>query len=133
MSKTIDHFGIAVKNLKESIKNFEKAFGLKCGEIEEIKEQSAKLGMIPIQNVNVELLESTDDNSPIAKFINKRGEGFHHIAIRVDDIEKELKRLKKEKVQLINETYKIGAHGAKVAFIHPKSMHGLLVELVERN
>ncbi len=132
MNKKIDHLGIAVKNMQEKIANIEKVLGLKCSGTEEVKEQKVRVGMVPVQDVNIEFLEATGDDSPIAKFIEKKGEGFHHIAIEVESIEEELARLQKENVRLIDEKYRIGAHGTKIAFIHPKSVGGLLVELVEK-
>ena len=131
--KSIDHIGIAVKDLQRGIENYKKILGLKCSGTEEVPEQKVKIAMIPIQETNIELLEPTQDDSPIAKFIENKGEGFHHIAIGVENIEEELKRLKSEDVRLIDEKYRIGVHGAKIAFIHPKSMGGLLVELVQRD
>ena len=131
--KSIDHIGIAVKDLQRGIENYKKILGLKCSGTEEVPEQKVKIAMIPIQETNIELLEPTQDDSPIEKFIENKGEGFHHIAIGVENIEEELKRLKSEDVRLIDEKYRIGVHGAKIAFIHPKSMGGLLVELVQRD
>jgi methylmalonyl-CoA epimerase len=132
MNKKIDHIGIAVKDLQERISNIEKVLDLACSGTDEVKEQKVRVGIVPVQDVNIEFLEATDNDSPIAKFIEKKGEGFHHIALEVDNIEEELVRLKNENVQLIDETYRIGAHGTKIAFIHPKSTGGLLVELVEK-
>ena len=131
--KSIDHIGIAVKDLKKGIENYEKILGLSCSGTEEVSEQKVNIAMIPIQDTKIELLEPTQDDSPVAKFIENKGEGFHHIAIEVENIEEELNRLKSEDVRLIDEKYRIGAHGAKIAFIHPKSMGGLLVELVQRD
>ena len=131
--KSIDHIGIAVKDLQKGIENYEKILGLKCIGTEEVSEQKVKIGMIPIQDTTIELLEPTQDDSPIAKFIENKGEGFHHIAIEVENIEEELARLKSADIRLIDEKYRIGAHGVKIAFIHPKSMGGLLVELVQRD
>jgi len=133
MSKKIDHIGIAVKDLQKGIENYEKILGLQCSGTEEVSEQKVRIGMIPIQDTTIELLEPTQDDSPVAKFIENKGEGFHHIAIEVENIEEELNRLKSEDIRLIDEKYRIGAHGAKIAFIHPKSMGGLLVELVQRD
>ena len=131
MKKKIDHIGIAVKDLQKGLENYEKILGLKCSGTEEISEQKVKIAMIPIQETNIELLEPMQDDRPIAKFIENKGEGFHHIAIQVENIEEELAKLKNADIRLIDEKYRIGAHGAKIAFIHPKSMGGLLVELVQ--
>lgn len=133
MNKKIDHIGIAVKGLQERLTNIEKILGLSCSGTEEVQEQKVRVGMVPVKDVTIEFLEATGSDSPIAKFIEKKGEGFHHIAFEVDNIEWELERLKKENVPLIDETPRVGAHGTKIAFIHPKSTEGLLVELVERN
>ena len=133
MKKKIDHIGIAVKDLQKGIENYETILGLKCSGTEEISEQKVKIAMIPIQETSIELIEPTRDDSPVAKFIEKKGEGFHHVAIQVENIEEELTRLKNADIKLIDEKYRIGAHGVKIAFIHPKSMGGLLVELVQRD
>ena len=132
MIEKIDHIGIAVLDLEKGIENYETLLGLKCMCVEEIEEQRVKVAMIPVDNVNIELLESTHPEGPIARFLERKGEGFHHIAYRVKNIEEELGRLKERNVRLIDERPRIGAHGAKIAFIHPKSMGGILVELVER-
>ncbi len=131
MNKKIDHIGIAVKSIDEWIENIDKILKLKCTNIEKIEGQKVKIGMVPVEDINIELLESTHSDGPIAKFLEKKKEGFHHIAFKVENIEKELIRLKNENIKLIDEKYRIGAHGSKIAFIHPDSMNGLLVELVE--
>lgn len=133
MVEKIDHLGIAVQNLSAGIEIYEKILGLNCSGIEEIDEQKVRVAMIPVDGVNLELLESTDPNGPVARFIERKGEGFHHIALRVSDIDKEVVRLKERNVRLINEEPRIGAHGARIVFIHPGSMNGVLVELVERD
>ena len=132
MVMKIDHIGIAVRNLDEMVKVYEEMLGLECEEYEIIADQKVRMGMLEVGEVNIELLESTDPEGPIAKFIERKGEGFHHIAYEVINIEKELARLKEKGVRLIDETYRIGAHETKIAFIHPKSTAGVLVELVER-
>jgi methylmalonyl-CoA epimerase len=133
MVKKIDHLGIAVKNLAAAIERYESILGLACSGIEEIEEQKVRVAMIPVGAVNIELLESTEPNGPVGRFIERKGEGFHHMAFRVSDIDKEVVRLKGKNVRLINEEPRIGAHGARIVFIHPGSMNGVLVELVERN
>jgi len=132
MTQKIDHLGIAVKDLQAGIERYESILGLKCCGIEEIDEQKVRVAMIPVDGVNLELLESTDPGGPVARFIERKGEGFHHIAFLVNNIEKEVERLKEKNVRLINEEPRIGAHGARIVFIHPGSMGGVLVELVER-
>lgn len=132
MVKKIDHIGIAVRDLDKMIKVYEETLGVECSGIEVIGEQKVRVGMLPVGEVNIELLESTDPEGPIAKFIERKGEGFHHIAYGVENIEEELTKLKEKGVRLIDETYRIGAHNAKIAFLHPKSMGGVLVELVEK-
>ena len=128
----IDHIGIAVADLEASVKVYTEVLGLEVAGYETIEEQKVKVAMLPVGDVNIELLQSTNPEGPIAKFIERKGEGFHHIAYRVDDIVQELAELKEKEVRLIDETYRIGAHNAKIAFIHPKAMGGVLTELVER-
>jgi len=129
--KKIDHVGIAVKNLEEAIKIWE-GLGLKVEEIEEVPDQKVRVAVIKIGESRIELLEATSEDSPIAKFIEKRGEGIHHIALGVEGIEKKLEELKEKGYRLIDEKPRIGAGGAKIAFIHPKSVTGVLLELCER-
>ncbi|AAL82072.1 methylmalonyl-CoA epimerase [Pyrococcus furiosus DSM 3638] len=131
MFKKIDHVGIAVKNLEEAIKIWE-GLGLKVEEIEEVPDQKVRVAVIKIGESRIELLEATSEDSPIAKFIEKRGEGIHHIALGVEGIEKKLEELKEKGYRLIDEKPRIGAGGAKIAFIHPKSVTGVLLELCER-
>uniref|UniRef100_A0A7C3UBG8 Methylmalonyl-CoA epimerase n=2 Tax=Geoglobus ahangari TaxID=113653 RepID=A0A7C3UBG8_9EURY len=130
MINKIDHIGIAVKNLDEAIDLYKK-LGFEIKEIEEVPEQKVKVAMLPVGESKIELLEATSEDSPIAKFIEKRGEGVHHIAINVSDIEKALQNAKENGLQLIDEKPRIGAGGKKVAFIHPKSTKGVLLEFVE--
>ncbi|MCS7119197.1 MAG: methylmalonyl-CoA epimerase [Archaeoglobaceae archaeon] len=126
----IDHIGIAVKSLEEAKKTFE-GVGLKVKGVEEVKEQKVKVAMLPVGESKIELLEATAEDSAIAKFIASRGEGIHHIAINVENIEKSLEIAKKSGIKLIDEKPRIGAGGKKVAFLHPKSTHGVLLEFVE--
>ncbi len=130
MINKVDHIGIAVKNLEEAIDLYKK-LGFEVKEIEEVEEQKVRVAMLPAGESRIELLEATSDDSPIAKFIEKRGEGIHHIAINVSDIEKALENAKKSGLKLIDEKPRIGAGGKKVAFIHPKSTKGVLLEFVE--
>lgn len=129
MIKKIDHLGIAVKSLDESIPFYESVFGLKCTAIEEVPEQKVKTAFIPCGEVLIELLEPTSEDSPIAKFIEKKGEGIHHIAYLTDDLPGELKRVKEHGVQLIDEAPRNGAGNMSIAFLHPKSTRGILTEL----
>ncbi len=131
MIKKISHIGIAVKNIEEARKLYEEVFGLKVGDIETSEEQKVKIAFIPIGDTRIELLEATDPQSPIAKFIESRGEGVHHIAFETDNIEAELLRFKEKGLRLIDEKPRPGAHGTKIAFIHPKSTLGVLFELCE--
>uniref|UniRef100_A0A7C3ZM64 Methylmalonyl-CoA epimerase n=1 Tax=Archaeoglobus fulgidus TaxID=2234 RepID=A0A7C3ZM64_ARCFL len=130
MVMKIDHIGIAVKSLDEAMKTYE-ALGFEVEEIEEVAEQRVKVAMLPVGESRIELLEATSEDSAIAKFISSRGEGIHHIAINVENIEEALKRAKDAGLKLIDEKPRIGAGGKKVAFIHPKSTHGVLLEFVE--
>ncbi len=130
MINKVDHIGIAVKNLEEAIDLYKK-LGFEVKEIEEVEEQKVRVAMLPAGESRIELLEATSDDSPIAKFIEKRGEGIHHIAINVSDIEKALENAKESGLKLIDEKPRIGAGGKKVAFIHPKSTKGVLLEFVE--
>lgn len=131
---SIYHIAIAVKDLESSENLYETAMGLKVTHREEVAEQGVKASMLQPQSgegTAIELLEPTGEDSPIHKFLESRGEGIHHICFFVDDIEKSLRELKKRGVRLIDETPRVGAYNSKVAFIHPKAMSGVLVELAE--
>jgi len=128
----IDHIGIAVKSIAEARKLYEGILGLKYEGSETVAEQKVTTAFFPIGDTEIELLESTDPDGPIAKFIEKRGEGIQHIAFRVENIEEALEELKKQGIQLIDEKPRIGAGGAKIAFLHPKATGGVLIELCER-
>lgn len=132
MIKKIDHIGIAVKNLEEAIKLYTEVLGLKVEDIEIVEDQKVRVAFIPIGDSEVELLESTDPEGPIAKFIEKKGEGMQHVAFRVDDINKALEEMKQKGVRLIDQQPRYGAGGASIAFLHPKSTYGVLVELSQR-
>ncbi len=132
MIKKIDHIGIAVSNLEESLSFYEGALGLKVENIEEVPEQKVKVGFLDIGGVHLELLEPTSPDGPVAKFIEKRGEGIHHISILVDNIENSIESIKEKGIKLIDETPRKGAGDSKMAFIHPKSAHGVLLELYEK-
>jgi len=130
--KNIDHIGIAVTNMQESLSFWETSLGIEPHGIQEVPEQKLRTAFLPIGETEIELLESSSAESSIAKFIEKHGEGLHHIAIRVDDIETALAELKAKGIQLIDETPRNGAGGARIAFVHPKATHGVLLELCER-
>ena len=127
----IEHIGIAVANLDEAIPFYEKVLGLKCYAIEEVKDQKVKTAFFKVGQTKIELLQSTDPEGPVGKFIEKKGQGVHHIAFAVENIESEIKRLKSEGFSVINETPKKGADNKLVAFLHPKTTNGVLVELCQ--
>ena len=133
MIEKIDHIGIAVKSVKETSELLSNILGLKVAGEEIVEEQKVKVAFLPLGDSELELLESTSPEGPIARFIEKKGEGIQHIAFRVNNIEEVLEKLKKEGVRLIDEKPRYGAGGAKIAFLHPKSTNGILVELCERN
>jgi methylmalonyl-CoA epimerase len=130
--KNIDHIGIAVSNMQESLSFWETSLGIESHGIQEVPEQKLRTAFLPVDGTEIELLEPTSADSSVAKFIEKRGEGLHHIAIRVDDIDAALAELKAKGIQLIDETPRNGAGGARIAFVHPKATHGVLLELCER-
>jgi len=127
----IEHIGIAVKNLKDSNELFFKLFGEPHYKTEEVKSEGVNTSFFKVGDNKIELLEATKENSPINKFIEKKGEGIHHIAFDVDDIVGEIKRLKKEGFKVLNETPKKGADNKLVAFLHPKTSNGVLIELCQ--
>ncbi|MCL2548458.1 MAG: methylmalonyl-CoA epimerase [Symbiobacteriaceae bacterium] len=129
----IDHLGIAVKSIEETVKFYTEALGLQLDHIEEVEDQMVRVAMIPIGESKFELLEPTCPESPIAATIEKRGEGVAHLALTVDNIEEALAQAKAAGCRLIDETPRIGAGGSKIAFIHPKSGYGVLVELCEQH
>jgi methylmalonyl-CoA/ethylmalonyl-CoA epimerase len=132
MKATLDHIGIAVANLDEALRFYRDALGLEIDTPENVPSQRVRAHFIPVGESALELLEATDDSSPIAKYTSKRGPGLHHITLRVDDLGVALARLKERGVRLIDDAPRPGAHGTLVAFIHPSSAHGVLVELMER-
>lgn len=127
----IEHIGIAVKNLEESIKFYEEVFGMKCYNIEEVPEQKVKTAFFQVGDTKIELLESTDPEGPIAKFVEKKGEGVHHIAYAVENLGEKLEKAKEKGIRLIDEKPRKGAEGLDIAFLHPKSTFGVLTELCE--
>ena len=128
----INHLGIATKGIEEALKFWGDAFGLKSVHTETVEDQKVRVAMLPIGDTRIELLEATSDDSPIAKFIEKRGGGIHHIAVEVENIEASLAKLKAEGMRLIDETPRLGAENCLVAFVHPSSANGVLLELVQK-
>ncbi len=128
----IEHIGIAVKNLEEAIRYYEDVLGLKCYAVEEVTDQKVKTAFFQIGQTKIELLETTDPEGPIGKFIEKRGEGVHHLAFAVNDLPSALNELKEKEIKLIDVSPRRGAEGLDIAFIHPKSTHGVLTELCEK-
>jgi methylmalonyl-CoA/ethylmalonyl-CoA epimerase len=129
--KQIDHIGIAVKDLDEQVKFYANILGLRCSGIEQVSDQQVKVAIFPVGEVQIELLQPTDEDSPIAKFLKKKGEGIHHIAYLVEDLEDNLKRIEEQMIPLIDSKPRIGVGGHKIAFLHPKSTFGVLTELCE--
>lgn len=125
----LDHIGIAVKSLEESVPVFEKIFGVKASPVEYVPEQLVKVQKLRIANCDIELLEGTNPDSPISKHIEKRGEGIQHCSFEVLDINEALSQYKNEGIQLINEKARVGADNKLIAFLHPKSTAGVLIEI----
>lgn len=132
MVKKLDHIGIAVKDLEASLKFYEQILGLKSAGTEIVEEQKVRVAFLPIGDTEVELLESTEEDGPIAKFIAKNGEGIQHMAYRVDNIEEAIAKLKEQGIRMIDEKPRYGAGGAQIAFCHPKSTNGVLIEICQR-
>ena len=130
--KHIDHIGIAVKSIEKAGKFYTEIMGLEIKDIENVSDQKVNVAFLPITDSEVELLESTEPDGPVARYIDARGEGIQHIAFRVENIDEALKELKEKGVRLIDQTPRAGAGGAKIAFIHPKETSGVLVEICER-
>lgn len=128
----IAHLGIATKDIQEALRFWQDALGLEHIHSEVVEDQKVRVAMLPIGETNIELLEPTSEDSPISKFLEKRGGGIHHIAVEVEDIEKSLEKLKSEGMKLIDERPRIGAEGCLIAFVHPKSTDGVLLELVQK-
>lgn len=127
----IDHIGIATGGIAEVANFYREALGLEIEDIEEVAEQKVRVAMLPIGESRIELLEPTTADSPISKFLAKRGPGIHHVAIQVENIRESLRKMKEEGARLIDEEPRTGAGGCLVAFVHPSSTGGVLVELVE--
>jgi len=131
MLRKIEHIGIAVSDLQKSNKLFAALLGTEAYKQEEVSTEGVTVSFFKTGESKIELLQATNENSPIAKFIAKKGEGIHHIAVAVDDIEEALKRFKASGARLIDDVPRRGAHNSKIAFIHPSSTNGVLLELVE--
>jgi methylmalonyl-CoA epimerase len=127
----IEHLGIATHSLDDALRFWRDALGLEVTHTEVVEEQGVRVAMLPVGEPRIELLEPTHDDSPVAKFLEKRGAGLHHVAVRVDDIRAAISRLKESGARLIDETPRIGAGGCLVAFVHPSAAGGVLLELVE--
>ena len=133
MKAVLDHIGIAVAELDESLAFFRDALGLEVTAVEEVASQRVRAHFVSVGSAALEILEATADDSPIARFVKRRGPGLHHITLRVDDLAAALAELKQRGVRLIDEAPRAGAEGARVAFVHPSSAHGVLVELKEQS
>ena len=131
MFKKVDHIGVAVRSLEESLAFYQKALGLEVRETEEIPEQKVRVAMLAVGETNIELLEPTSADSPIAKFLDKKAPGIHHVAFRVTDLDKILADLKDKGIRLINEKPQEGAGGKRIAFVHPAATGGVLLELCQ--
>ncbi len=132
MIKKIDHIAFAVNNLNSSAKLFEKLFNVKSSKTEIIEKENVKIKFLQIETSKIELLEGIGENSTITKFIKKKGEGIHHIAIEVDDIKQEIKRLKKEGFRIINNSISHGGNNKLISFLHPKETNGVLIEICQK-
>jgi methylmalonyl-CoA/ethylmalonyl-CoA epimerase len=128
----IEHIGIAVKNIDEAIRYYEDVLGLKCYSIEEVADQKVKTAFFQVGQTKIELLESTSPDGPIGKFIEKKGEGIHHIAFSVNNLQDQLNEASTKGIQLIDQQPRKGAEGLDIAFLHPKSTFGVLTELCEK-
>ncbi len=133
MIKGINHIGIAVKNLEESMKTFQTIFGVESFHRETVLEQSVEIASFPLNGILIELTAPINESSPISKFLEKRGEGIHHIAFESDSLQKDLSKLSLDGIQLINQIPTNGAHDMQIAFLHPKSTNGVLMELCQPN
>ncbi|PAQ16323.1 methylmalonyl-CoA epimerase [Bacillaceae bacterium SAOS 7] len=131
--QNINHIGIAVRSLDETVPFYTEQLGLPLQKIEEVDSEKVRVAFIDAGNVKLELLEPTNEDSPIAKFIEKRGQGIHHVAFGVIEIEDRIREIKERGIQMIHDTSKPGAGGAQVAFMHPKSTHGVLFELCDKS
>lgn len=131
MKAVLDHVGIAVDDLEEALGFYRDALGLEIGAGEELPDQAVRARFVPVGQPSLELLEATTAASPIARFVARRGPGIHHITLRVEDIDAALARLRAHGARLIDESPRVGAGGHRIAFVHPSSAHGVLVEIME--
>ncbi len=131
MPRKINHIGIAVRDIDEAARFYTEALGLQLGGIEEVPDQKVRVAFLPIGEVRIELVQPTSPESPVAKFIEKNGPGFHHIAYEVDDVAAEVERLKARGVRMVDQEPRRGAHNTLIAFVHPKASGGVLTELVQ--
>ena len=129
----IEHLGIAVNSIEEALPFYENILGLKCYAVEEVADQKVKTAFLKVGQTKIELLESTDPEGAVGKFIEKRGEGIHHCSFEVPDVASKLEELKSNGVQLIDQQPRTGAEGMLIAFLHPKSTGGVLMELAQHN
>lgn len=132
MMKKLSHVGVAVKDLDSSSALFSKLFGISDVQVESVPEQKVRVAFFNVKGASIELTESTSADSPISKFLEKRGEGVHHLSFEVDDINAEIKRLKADGFTMIDEKPRVGAGGYWIAFLHPKSTNGVLVEISQK-
>ena len=128
----VDHIGVAVSDLDESLKFYTEILGINLHGTEVVEEQKVKVAFLPVGDTEIELLEATSEDSAIAKFIETRGQGVQHIALMVEDIESAINEMKEKGMRMIDESPRYGAGKAKIAFMHPKSTNGVLIELCER-
>lgn len=129
--KRLDHIAIAVQDLESSLEFYKQQLGLECIEIETVEEQGVRVAKLDVGNTHIELLEPLGPDTPVGRYISKKGQGLHHICVGVDDIDEGIESLKSSGTRMIDEKHKIGAGGAKIAFVHPKSTGGVLLELSE--
>ena len=132
MKATLDHIGIAVGDLGQALAFYRDALGLEVEPPEEVSSQGVRVHFVPVGEATIELIEPTSADSPIARFLEKRGPGVHHVTLRVDDLRDVLARLRERGIRLIDQQPRAGAEGALIAFVHPASTHGVLVELKQR-
>jgi len=131
MPQKINHIGIAVPDIEAAAKFYTEHLGLKLGGVEEVPDQKVKVAFLPVGEVRLELVQPTSPESPVAKFLEKNGQGFHHIAYQVADADAEVERLKAAGVRMVDEKPRKGAHNTRIAFVHPKASGGVLTELVQ--
>ena len=133
MITKVDHIGVAVENLDEALKLYQEGLGIQPSALEEVADQGVRIAFLPVGDTEIELLEPTSPDSPVARFLARRGEGLHHICLEVNDLEAALKRLKAQGIRLIDETPRDGGLGKRIAFVHPHGLHGVLLELSQRS